>query len=293
MANGIRYLIAADGGGSGCRVAVARRGDGAVLAEAAGGPANLARDFDGALAALRAALDAALAGAGLDRKALGDAACHLALAGGNIGDLARRAAASVPAARVGADDERAAAAEGALGPRDGVVAALGTGSFLVRKAGGRLASLGGWGLALGDEASGAWLGRALAAHALRAHDGLEPGSPLTRALVTEHGSPEALAAWGLAAGPGAFAALAPRVVEAAEAGDPVAGDIMRAGAGYVVAGVEALGAADGEALCLAGGLGPAYALWLPPGLAARLVPPAGRTLDGALALAARLAEAGP
>jgi hypothetical protein len=43
---------------------------------------------------------------------------------------------------------------GALGPGDGTVAAIGTGSFFGRRSGGAYRYLGGWGYQLGDEASG-------------------------------------------------------------------------------------------------------------------------------------------
>ena len=87
--------------------------------------------------------------------------------------------------------------------------------------------------------------------------------------------------------PSDYARLARDVVAAAEAGDPLGARLMQEGAAYIRRALEVVGWKPSEALCLTGGLGPAYASWLErPTVTAK-----GTALDGALALAARHAGA--
>src|SRR5690606_2743277 len=77
-----RHLVAVDGGGSGCRVLVADAA-GRVLGRGGGGPANINSDFDGALANILVAAEAAVADAGLTPEMLPAATAVLGLAGAN------------------------------------------------------------------------------------------------------------------------------------------------------------------------------------------------------------------
>jgi len=79
------------------------------------------------------------------------------------------------------------ALEAATEGRDGAILIAGTGSVaLGRREGHPSVRVGGWGLTLGDEGSGAWLGRELLRRATREHDGRDPDTGLvgwvTRAL---------------------------------------------------------------------------------------------------------------
>ncbi|MCU9846859.1 ATPase [Defluviimonas sp. WL0024] len=279
-------LIGLDGGGTSCRAALCL-GSGKRV-EVVGGPANVS-DFAGAMARIASLLPRLAKAAGLPKAALGQAVAHLGLAGVMDAAMADRVVAGLPFARVTVTDDQPTMIAGALGLDDGVVAAIGTGSFIGRQTGGRIRSVGGWGFALGDQSSGAWLGRRLLTETLLDHDGMAPSSRLTRATLERFGGAAGITAFGLSASPAEYAALAPDIVAAATAGDAVAGRLMGEGAAYVERATAALGLAEGEPLCLAGGLGPAYAAWLPPALAERIVAPKGSALDGALALAARLA----
>ncbi|MGR3484295.1 MAG: BadF/BadG/BcrA/BcrD ATPase family protein [Paracoccaceae bacterium] len=266
-----QWIVGVDGGGSGCRVA-ALCGD--VRREAAGGPANATTDEAGAIAAVIAAIRATGAGRGR---------AHLGLAGVLDRALAQRIASVVGVATGLActvTDDRATTLAGAL-RGDGALAALGTGTITGVRRGGEARFAGGWGGLLSDHGSGAWLGRQSLMLALEAQDGLRPPSDLTTALLSDHGGPSGLVAFAQGSGPAGWATLAPRVLDAAEAGDPTGAALMRWGAARLSRTLRALGGAD-LPLCLTGGLGPRYAPWLPGW---RLVPPAGTALDGALALA--------
>ncbi|SIT83746.1 BadF/BadG/BcrA/BcrD ATPase family protein [Pontibaca methylaminivorans] len=284
------YLIGVDGGGSGCRVAIADA-TGCVLAEAAGGPGNVSADPDQAAANIRAALDEAAAGAGIGADALRHAHAHLGLAGVMSEAEGEAMAARFDFARLRVTDDRPTVLAGALGGADGVVLAIGTGSFIARSRDGAARFVGGWGFVCGDQASGAWLGRGAVEAALLAVDGLREHGQVTRAVLgSVGGDPAMLAHRSLVAPPGWFAEFAPLVVREAAQGDQAGREMMERGADYICRALERLGRGSGEAVCAFGGVSPHYAPYLPEDIRDCVVRPLGRAVDGALRLAARLAD---
>lgn len=280
-------LIGADGGGTSLRVALARGDDRFVVTR---GAANATSDFEGTVAALTSALDALAEKAGLSRRDLAPCPAFLGLAGVTGPAMAARLAAALPLDNAEVDEDTRPAVAGALGDADGTVIACGTGSFLARQHRGRLRFIGGHGLVLGDEASAAWLGRTALSRALLALDGLIEPTDLTRATLAHFpDGAEGLVAFAATASPAEFGAHAPRVVEAARSGDPVAHKIMLDGVGYLTQALDALGWHAPEPLVLMGGLGPAWRAFLPEPVAAALTDPRGNALDGALLLAGRRA----
>lgn len=283
----IGITVGVDGGGTSCRAALCH---GPVRLDAVGAAANVS-DFDRAIDTICTTVEDLVRRAGLPGEALGQGALHLGLAGVTGPTMAARVGAALQA-RLGAghitvSGDHVTTIAGALGASDGAVAGIGTGSFLGRQIGGRVQALGGHGFLLGDEASGAWLGKRILQDTLLAEDGLLAHSGLTREMLDDHGDRAGIIAFALSARPADFARLAPRVLTAAGAGDVTAARLMRQGADYILAALRALGWSQGEALCLAGGLGPAYRDWLPDPVAQSLIAPRGGALDGALALAGR------
>ena len=280
MAQDPRYVIAVDGGGTGCRVRLTDA-RGCVLATSTGGPANAATDFDAARDNILAAIRAAYNAAGLDPQRRGRDVAWLGLAGAGFGDVAARMQAALGFARARVTGDCLTAAQGVLGKSDGAVALMGTGSFFLRRKGGIDRRIGGWGYQLGDEAGGAWLAREMLRRVLHAHDGLCAHSPLSRALLEEHGGdPAALVGFAQAARPGEIARLAPRIAQAAGQGDALAGEVMQAGVAAICRSLDALGVrADGAPLFLLGGLAGVYAPLLPPDFRALLRPPRGTGPD--------------
>lgn len=281
-------IIGVDGGGTSCRARIWFP-SGAGQRDEIGGPANVS-DFDGAMGRIGATLDALLAGAGRGPRDLSGISIHLGLAGVTGPAMADRVRAALLAdrafGRVSVSGDNVTTILGALGGVDGAVAAIGTGSFVGRSAAGRVNSLGGRGFLLGDQASGGWLGKRLLQELMLAADGLRAHSDLTRAVLARHGDDVAqVIAFALAARPADFAALAPEVVAAATAGDPVAGALMGEGADYITAALAALGWRAGETLCLTGGIGPLYRPYLPAPAQAALTGAHGSALDGAMMLA--------
>ncbi|OYX41091.1 MAG: hypothetical protein B7Z02_16900 [Rhodobacterales bacterium 32-67-9] len=286
MTRSTPILIGLDGGGTSCRAALLAAG---VRHEVTLGPANVSTDFDVALATIRDAIAALASRAGLAPADLAGAQAHLGLAGVMGPAIAARVARALPLSKVVVTDDRPTTIAGALGANDGAVAAIGTGSFIGRQAGGTVSGIGGWGFYIGDQASGAWLGRRCLEEVMLAVDGISGDTYLTRRILADHGGdPEQVVLFSVSARPVDYARTARKVVAAAEAGDPLGRNLMAEGAEYIRAGLLALGWQPGETLCLTGGLGPAYARWL----GEPVVPAQGSALDGALLLAARAAEAG-
>lgn len=282
-----RIILGVDGGGSSCRAALVADG---LRHEVTLGPANVSTDFDRAVATIREAILALAAKAGVDAGKVHAAAAHLGLAGVTGPVIAGRVAAALPLTDAVVTDDRPTTVAGALGSGKGSVAAIGTGSFLGRQADGGFRGIGGWGFEIGDQASGAWLGRRCLEEVMLSLDGIGAATALTQAILARFGDdPAAIVAHSMAARPADFAGLAPDILAAAGAGDPLGSRLMTEGAGYILKGLAALGWTQGEPLCLTGGLGPAYAAWI----GQPVVPAQGSALDGALALATRRAGGRP
>jgi glucosamine kinase len=202
------------------------------------------------------------------------------LAGANAAGAADALRATLPFARLRIETDAVAAVKGALGDKDGIVAAIGTGSVFASQRAGVIRQIGGWGLVLGDEGSGARLGRSLLAASLGAVDGFRPMTPLLRAILDEHGGMQGVIAFSLAARPVDLAALAPRILGS---DDPAAQEILADAVADVAASIAVLQGAALLPVTFIGGLGPAYegrlaGRWM---ISAAL----GSALDGALMLA--------
>lgn len=287
-----RFLLGVDGGGTQCRARLATY-SGKVLGEAVSGPANLRlgvkQSFSAAITATALCLDQA----GLPRAHLGEVIACLALAGASEpAHLAAAKAYKHPFGEALITTDAHAACIGAHGERDGGIIVIGTGAVGWAVLKGQVHRVGGWGLPLSDEGSGAWMGSEALRRVLWAGDGRIAWTPLLRALLAEfHDDPHAIARWTEAATPRDFGSLAPRIIEYAGRGDPVATELMKAAAIHIDALAARLIAVGADRLSLVGGCAPFVRPWLADGTKSRLVEPAGDALEGALRLARSAARA--
>lgn len=220
----IPLVIGVDGGGSRTRVVLADA-RGAVLARTEG-PATALAPGDEADAAeiIRALIGDVLAMA--ERTDTRPAVCVVGVAGAGQ-ERAAQALWSQLATRRVADDvsvqaDATIALEDAFGDNAGVLLIAGTGSVaFARSPDGHLERCGGWGPNIGDEGSAAWLGRRALSVITAAHDGREPETALTGAVLTalELETIDELIPWAAEATPSTFATLAPVVVQVASGGD--------------------------------------------------------------------------
>ncbi len=284
-------LLGVDGGGTQCRARLCAP-SGAKLGEGAAGPANIRLGLDVSFAAVLAATQACLEQAGLSSRDLSRTTACLALAGASEpADLAAAQRLKHPFGRVVLTSDAHAACVGAHGGRDGGVVVVGTGTIGWAELRDRQHRVGGWGLNVSDEGSGAWIGRELLRRVLWAHDGrIESTTLLERALEPFQSDPHAIVRWASIASPREFGALAPLVIEHARSGDRVGIEIMRAAAAHIDALAARLVALGVEHIALVGGLADHMRSWLSDGTKARLVQSAGDALNGALQLARVAAE---
>ena len=274
----MQYFLGLDGGGTGCR-AVLTDGDGRVLGRGEGGPANIMSDREGALVAIMATAEQALAG----RDPSEVAAC-LGLAGANISGARNWLGPMLPFGRTRVVHDAVTAVAGALGAADGIVAAIGTGSVFSRQIGPEIDTIGGWGPILGDEGGGAWIGRLFLAEVLRAVDGLAPKTALSDLTLARFDGPQQIVAFARTATGADFAREARQLLE--HSSDPAAEAVLVQATTHVAAAVARLQPETALPVTFTGGLGPIFADRLFDRWSQR--PARGNPLDGALRLALEL-----
>jgi glucosamine kinase len=279
-------LLGVDGGGTRCRARLCAW-SGTVLGEATTGPANLRLGLQRSFTAVSDAATQALGQAGLPRADLARVVACLALAGASEpAYLAAAQARRHPFRRAIVTTDAHAACIGAHGRSDGGIIVVGTGSVGWALLRGQSLRVGGWGLPVSDEGSGAWLGCEALRRALWAHDGRIAWSGLLRALAAGFANdPHAVVRWTQTATPGDFAALAPLVFDHADRGDAVAAELLERAARHVDALAARLLAAGVTRLALVGGCAPFLRSRLGELTRSHLVEPAGDALHGALQLA--------
>jgi glucosamine kinase len=283
-------LLGVDGGGTRCRARLATN-RGIVIAEAVSGPANLRLGLEHSFAAVVEAATQCLRDAGLSETDMSRIVACLAMAGASEPDHADAARQRQhPFQHVIMTTDAHAACIGAHEGRDGGIVIAGTGTIGWAVVQGKIHRVGGWGLPISDEGSGAWLGIELLRRVLWARDGRVPWTPLLRRVFADfHDTPHAILDWTAGAQPADLGAYAPRVVAHAAEGDAAAVELMSLAAGHIDALAARLIAAGAERLSLMGGLAVSLRPWLSAATRSHLVEPAGDALTGALSLARRAA----
>jgi glucosamine kinase len=230
------YYLGVDAGGTNCRVRLADA-DLKTLADAGGGRSNL--QLEGGEPAFRSIMDGTrevFAKAGIDYAETANTFACFGMAGGRL-PSAREAfeLRPWPFAKTRVYDDIDIARAGAHGGEDGAVVIIGTGSAALAMVDGKRYQCGGWGFHIGDQMSGAILGRELVRWAVEADDGLVEGSPLTAAVVKQlGGSLDAVMDWSFRdRKPADYGALMPMFIDYYEQGDAVAQKLMAIELGYI------------------------------------------------------------
>ncbi|TIL66157.1 N-acetylglucosamine kinase [Mesorhizobium sp.] len=284
----MKFVLGIDGGGTSCRAALATA-DGTVVGRAKSGAANIRTDLTGARTNIVEAARQAFVAAGQDPELIPQTPAILGLAGANVGTYRQQLEAILPFSQNRVETDAEIALEGAVGSGDGAMAILGTGTAYMARKNGKSRAIGGWGFQVGDQGSGARIGRDLLEQTLLAHDGIRQGSPLTQAMLAVfRDNPEDLVEFTTNAKPGDFGGFAPKVFEHAEKGDAVANWILDKAIADVEAALGVLDLGDDDPLCLLGGLAPLYAPRLSARYRALLKPPLDDALGGAVQMAVRV-----
>jgi glucosamine kinase len=274
-----RYYLGVDGGGTNCRVRLADENL-TTLAEVKNGRSNLQiDDGDPAYKAISDGTRDVFKAAGLDYAETANTYACFGMAGGRM-DSARDAFAARPwpFAGVKVYDDIDIAHAGALGGGEGGVIIVGTGSAAMSIVGGQRHQAGGWGFQIGDQMSGAILGRELARYSVEAEDGLVEGSPLTKAVIAALGGDnQAAMTWSFATAmnlkiisedgsegcddaligraPAEYGKLMPLFFDFYDKGDPVAAKMMDIELGYVDTYVRWFQAHNAHVMAIVGGFG--------------------------------------
>ncbi len=280
------WFLGIDAGGSTCRARLIDA-DGTVVGTGHAGPANAAIG----IVALHAVLDDVIAQA-VRHAGLAEGQRPAIRAGIGLAGITRpgiRAGLAAIDLRLGSTvfaSDGQIAHLGAHGGGDGAILILGTGSAALLRIGGVETAIGGYGFPISDEGSGAALGLSAMRHALRTLDGRTRRTALSEAVSARFGHDTAAAvAWMAGATPRDYGTLAPLVLDHADAEDPIARSIVEEAAGHVERFIDTIFARGVERCTLVGGLAPRIVPWLRARTVARLCPPRGDALDGALRLA--------
>jgi glucosamine kinase len=279
-------LLGVDGGGTRCRARLCAL-SGHVLAEATTGPANLRLGLEQSFSAVMEATAECLRQAGLPLSEVRRIAACLALAGASEPtNLAEAQAHPHPFGKVIITTDAHAACLGAHGGRDGGVVVAGTGAVAWAIVKGRSFRVGGWGMPISDEGSGAWLGCETLRRVMWAIDGRVSWTQLLRTVAAGFGDdPHAIVRWTHTASPRDFASLAPHVFDYAAQGDTAAAELLRLAAGHIDALARRLLEVGSERLALVGGCAPFLTPRLSRETRLHLIEPAGDALSGAIKLA--------
>lgn len=283
----VTYLLGIDGGGTGCRAALADL-SGNVLGTGKSGSANIMTDMNTARLNILDATEAAFKMAGIDAGQSKTVFAVLGLAGANVGGNAAKLEAMLPFQKSLVYSDGVIALQGALGDHDGTVVILGTGSAYVTRFGNEIRFAGGWGFKVSDLGGGARLGRELLEETLLAYDRFHISSPMTVAIMERFGSnPHRIVQFAHSATPSDFGTFAPTVFEYASKHDAVAVALLDKTIGQIEEGLDAIMSPAPMRLSLLGGLGAFYGPRLSPRYRAMLQAPLNDALTGAVQLAAR------
>jgi glucosamine kinase len=278
-----------DGGASSTRVALfdsTGRRLGLTVTE----PASLTLKGAGAWPIILRAVESLFAAIGLGVSVRPDIRYGIGLAGAsNTRQRDAFIAAAPPCAGLQVATDAYIACVAAHGGRPGAIVIVGTGSVAYRiEAPGRCRLVGGWGFPVGDEGSGAWLGREIVAQVLHVLDGRYRHRPtaLHRAVIAHcGGTRQAMLGWLFQAPPGRFAELAPIIVQHALNGDREGVALASAAGREIDALATLLDPSHAVPLALVGGLAEPLQPFMPERLRRRACTPEAEPIIGALRLA--------
>jgi N-acetylglucosamine kinase-like BadF-type ATPase len=231
MSDATKIVVGVDGGGSKTRVRIADPTGAEIIT--VDGPASAITPgaADRSATVIAATIADALASAGLSDVRPAAVCVGVAGAGREIerGALWQSLTDRDLSDEIVVHTDATIALDDAFAEGPGILLIAGTGSIAFgRGPTGDVARVGGWGPVIGDEGGGVWLARRALSIVAAAHDGREPDTTLTGAVLTAALVEDVhdLIPWAARATAGELAALAPAVLHAAAAGDPRADTLM-------------------------------------------------------------------
>lgn len=315
-----KLFLGVDAGGTKCRMRLTDENLKSLAEAVIPAPSNLqVRNGESAYGAIQDLIGEVFKKAGLDpEKDAAKAHACFGMAGARMRS-AREAFAKrdFPFASLDVYDDIDIARAGAHEGDDGAVLIIGTGSAGLGLMNGERHQVGGWGFLVGDTMAGAILGRQLLRKSLLSHDGLEPHSPLTEAVMARFDNdgdrmmdwsfdnPEACAEMkelheeGLShppsgpipARPADYGQFVPMLMEYYDKGDPVAAELMTFELQSVDQYVHWFMARGAKAIAIVGGFGERMFPMLVERYGDVIVKPRSEPLQGAVILAKQIYDA--
>ena len=281
------YLFGVDGGGSGCRVVLTST-NGKILGKALGGPANIETSFSDARDNIISACKNAFKVANLSEQNFKNSYALLGLAGSNLGNYAFKLSNNLPFKKNKILNDGEITLEGAIGPVDGCIGALGTGSVFVGRKNGITKLTGGWGFNLGDDGSGAKLGKELMKLSIKCNDGLENHSDLTLEFLKNFNSDiKEMVERAKSFNPNDYAQYAPQIFSAMRSQDSNAKKLIESEVVLIEKSLIASGFSEQNPFCLIGGLGKLFLPFLRDIFVRSCCEPKGDALAGAISIGKR------
>ncbi len=309
-----RMFLGVDGGGTRCRMRLADASLKTIAEAQIDAPSNLqVENGDAAFAAIGRLTDLVFARAGLDIGQAANVHACFGMAGARLLKARENfAARPFPFASAMVVDDIDIARAGAHLGADGAVLIIGTGSAGLGLACGKRFQVGGWGFLVGDEMSGAWLGRKLLRRSLRAFEGLEKGSALCDAVMEIFDDdPQKLMEWSFRnpaaladhdpghsarsyrdrplvahARPVDYGAFVPMIFDFLEQGDPVAAELLALEMEQVESYMRWFLHRGIDSIAVVGGLGQRLLPMLEESHPGLVIRPRSSPLNGAVILAA-------
>jgi N-acetylglucosamine kinase-like BadF-type ATPase len=224
----VALFLGIDGGGSKTACVVGDQTN--VLGRGVSGGSNLVRlDETGVRVALHRAIGLACAAAQVTPSQISRTCMGVAgAARSEICERVRALLAEVISGEICVVGDMVITLQAAFDSGPGVIVIAGTGSIAFgRDAQGQTARAGGWGFAISDEGSGHWIGQRAVASAMRAHEEGNRGALLENILKSlAIASAEELVIASNATPPPDFASLFPAVLQASDAGDFHAREVL-------------------------------------------------------------------
>ncbi|QJW84845.1 ATPase [Ramlibacter terrae] len=284
----IEWLIGVDGGGSGTRALLQRRG-GSLVGRGEAGPSALGQGIAQAWRHIASAVQAAFADAKEPVPPWDRCALAAGLSGASHPPWREAFVAANPGfAELEAETDAFTMLLGAHGGGAGAILIAGTGSIAeALRADGSRATVGGWGFPVADEGSGARLGLHAMRHAQAAMDGRANVSALARRVWMLCGDDrDSLQSWCGSARQFEFAQLA-RLVFDVEASDPAAAALLQRATEALEDLALAIDPRGRLPLAVSGSIGERLMPRMRPALRERVVPARDGAAAGALTLIAR------
>ncbi|MEM5530716.1 BadF/BadG/BcrA/BcrD ATPase family protein [Gammaproteobacteria bacterium AS21] len=288
--NDEHWLLAVDGGGSHCRVRLCNK-NGTVLGEGSAGSANARLGADVVFKEILTATERALKQAKLTSSILNKTYVGLGLAGAvspSLNDSIKHY--PHPFAALKLENDAVIACLGAHRAQTGAIVIFGTGSCAVinhtDKRQQQFQTIGGWGLGISDQGSGAKLGLDFVRAAVSGFEGITQSSPLTdRFMQTFNNSPLAVFQWCEQAKPKQYGSLVPMIIEHFQQADAIACQLINSSINEASMLITRTIELSSSKICLMGGYAQFIAPLLNNEVKQHISPALGDALDGGIYLA--------